>query len=144
MALVALDTNGYVEIVRGGARASAIREAIAVAKSGFVLLMPVMAELLQGARSPSEAARLRQRFLDPVPERRRVAATDAEWAGTGELVSAMLRAGHDGEELALRNFWLDVHLAYLCRSRGIVLLTDDGDHARIRAHARHTPRALPV
>jgi hypothetical protein len=83
-------------------------------------------------------------LLEPIPEGRRVAATAAEWAGTGDLVAAMLRAGYDKNELERRSFWLDVHIAYLCRARGITLLTDDQDHDRIRPHARHTTQLLPT
>ena len=141
---VALDTNGYVEILRGGPRSGAIRQAIGDAGVRLVLLMPVMLELLQGAPTPRAARAVRHRLLDPVPERRRIAATAAEWAATGDLVAAMLRAGHDGTELERRSFWLDVHVAHLCRSRGITLLTDDRDHTRIRPHVGHTTRPLPT
>lgn len=64
MTLLARDTNGYVEIVQAGV--------------GFVVLMPVIAELLQGARTVKAVASLRQHFVEPVPECRRVAAMSVE------------------------------------------------------------------
>ena len=144
MARIALDTNGYVEILRGGPRAAAIRDEMAAARGRLFVLMPVVMELLQGARSRAEERTLRQRFMEPVPERRRVAATPAEWASTGELVATMVRAGHDEDELKQRKFWLDVHIAVLCRSRGITLLTDDRDHERIEQYVHHRTRPLPA
>ena len=100
MPLRALDTNGYVEILRGGPRAAAIRAAMGGAGTDLVVLMPVMAELQQGARTAAEAHALVLRFLDPVPAGRRVAANPAEWVATGALVAAMTRAGHSADELA--------------------------------------------
>jgi predicted nucleic acid-binding protein len=143
VALSALDTNGYVEILRGGPRDAAIRAALAAAGVRLVVLMPVVAELLQGTRRPAEERVILQRFVEPVPLARRVVATPAEWAATGSRVAAMRRAGEDPRELARRSFWLDVHVAHLCRARGITLLTDDGDHARIARHVRHTTAPLP-
>jgi len=144
VALSALDTNGYVEILRGGARDVAIRGALAASGTRLVVLMPVIAELLQGARRGVEERRIVQRFVEPLPANRRIAATPAEWAATGAQVAAMLRAGHDPQELARRSFWLDVHVGQLCRARGITLLTDDADHARIARHVRHRTAPLPT
>ncbi len=144
MPLRALDTNGYVEILRGGARAAAIRAALGAAGTELVVLMPVIAEVLQGARSAKEAHTLQQRIVDAVPTRRRLFASPSEWAGTGLRVADMLRAGHDPNELKQRSFWLDVHIAHLCRSRGIVLWTDDGDHKRIEPYVHHRVEPLPT
>ncbi|HEY0780321.1 MAG TPA: PIN domain-containing protein [Gemmatirosa sp.] len=143
MALRALDTNGYVELLRGSPRAAAIRAALGGAGTDLVVLMPVMAELQQGARTTAEARALAVRFLDPVPAGRRVAADAAEWVATGARIAAMARAGHDREELTQRAFFLDVHIAQVCRARGIVLWTDDADHARLRAHVGHRVEPLP-
>jgi hypothetical protein len=85
-----------------------------------------------------------QRFVAPVPLPRRVVATPADWAATGARVAAMLRAGEDRRVLARRSFWLDVHIAQLCRARGITLLTDDGVHARVARHVRHSTAPLPA
>ena len=144
MARIALDTNGYVEILRGGPYAAAIREQMVAARGGLFVLMPVVMELLQGARSHAEERTLRQRFMDPVPERRRVAASPAEWAATGDMVAAMVRRGHDENELNQRKFWVDVHIASLCRARGITLLTNDRDHARIESYVHHKTKPLPT
>jgi predicted nucleic acid-binding protein len=143
MALCALDTNGYVEILRGGPRTTAIRTALGAAGTELVVLMPVVTELLQGARRTAEERLILHRFVDPVATGRRVVATAAEWVATGARVAAMLRAGYEAQELARRSFWLDVHIAQLCRSRGIVLLTDDADHERIAPHVGHRTRPLP-
>lgn len=139
----ALDTNGYVELLRGGPRAAAIRAALGAAGTELVVLMPVMAELQQGARTPTEHRSLVQRFVDPVAVRRRVAATPAEWIGTGQRIATMARAGHDKAELERRAFFLDVHVAHLCRARGVVLWTDDADHDRIRPYVGHQVEPLP-
>ena len=144
MPLRALDTNGYVEILRGTARAAAIRAALGASGTELVVLMPVIAELQQGARTDEEARALQQRFVDVVPERRRLVASPAERAGTGLRVADMLRAGHDMAELARRSFWLDVHIAHVCRARGIVLWTDDGDHERVRRYIGHQVESLPT
>lgn len=144
MPRIAVDTSGYVEILRGGRRAAAIRDEMAAARGGLFVLMPVVMELLQGARSRAEERTLRQRFMDPVPEKRRLAATPAEWATTGDVVAAMIRAGHDENELGQRKFWIDVHIAALCRSRGITLLTNDGDHERIEPYVHHKTNPLPT
>lgn len=143
MPLRALDTNGYVEVLRGGPRAAAIRAAMGSAGTDLVVLMPVMAELQQGARTAAEAHALVSRFLDPVPAGRRVAANPAESVATGGLVATMTRAGHSAEELARRAFFLDMHLAHVCRARGVVLWTDDGDHERIRTYVGHRVEPLP-
>lgn len=143
MALSALDTNGYVEILRGGPREVALRSALARLGVQLVVLMPVVAELLHGTRSVADERTIQRRFVDPVPVARRVAATPAEWTATGTRVAAMVRAGHDPKELARRAFWLDVHIAQLCRTRGITLLTDDRDHERIRPYVRHAIAPLP-
>jgi len=143
VALRALDTNGYVEVLRGGPRAAAIRAAMGGAGTDLVVLMPVMAELQQGARTAAEARALVLRFLDPVPASRRVAADPTEWVATGARVAAMVRAGHDPEEWARRACFLDGHVAHVCRARGIVLWTDDADHGRIRTHVGHRVEPLP-
>lgn len=143
MPLSALDTNGYVDILRGGPRAAAIHAALGAAGTRLIVLMPVIAELLQGARRLADERTVLRRFVDPVPLSRRIAATPAEWTATGERVAAMLRAGHDPVELSRRAFWLDVHIAQLCRGRGITLLTDDEDHDRIKRHVRHRTAPLP-
>jgi predicted nucleic acid-binding protein len=143
MAVSALDTNGYVEILRGGPRAATLRAALATTGVRLVVLMPVVAELLQGTRRAAEERMILQRFVEPVPLPRRVVATDVEWAATGTRVAAMLRAGEDPQALARRSFWLDVHIAQLCRARGITLLTDDADHARIARYVRHRTAPLP-
>jgi predicted nucleic acid-binding protein len=144
MPLIALDTSGYVEILRGSARAAAIHAGLHVAGTHSVALMPVVAELLQGARSTAEERLIARRFVDPVPPNRRIAATPAEWARTGATIARMLRAGHDPAELARRSFWLDVHIAQLCRLRGVLLLTDDADHRRIAPYVGHRTAPLPV
>jgi predicted nucleic acid-binding protein len=144
VALSALDTNGYVEILRGGPRDAAIRAALAAAGVRLVVLMPVVAALLQGTRRVAEERLILQRFVEPVPPGRRVVATPAEWAATGARVAAMVRAGEDPQRLARRSFWLDVHVAQLCRARGITLLTDDTDHARIARYVRHMTAPLPA
>jgi len=144
MALIALDTNGYIELLRGSARAAAIHAGLHVAGMHVVVLMPVIAELLQGARSTREEKLIAQRFVDPVPPSRRIAATPAEWARTGATVARMLRAGHDPAELARRSFWLDIHIAQLCRHRGVLVLTDDADHRRIARYVGHRTAPLPA
>ncbi len=143
MALRALDTNGYVVVLRGGPRAAVIRAALGEAGTHLVVLMPVVAELLQGARSLAEESGIVERFVAMVPAVRRIAASPDAWAATGTRVAAMLRAGHSPEELQKRSFYLDVHIAVLCRSLGIVLMTDDGDHDRIRTHVHHHVEPLP-
>ncbi len=144
MALSALDTNGYVEILRGGPRDATIRAALAAAGARLVVLMPVVAELLQGTRRAAEERLILQRFVEPVPPARRVAATPAEWAATGARVAATARAGEDPRQLARRSLWLDGLVAQLCRARGITLLTDDADHARIARYVRHATAPLPA
>lgn len=144
MALCALDTNGYVELLRGGPRVAAIRAAMGAAGTALVVLMPVILELQQGARTAGEERGILQRFVDAVPPARRVAPTAAEWVATGAAVAAMRRAQHDPVELARRSFFLDVLVAGVCRSRGVVLWTDDRDHARVSAHVGHRFAPLPV
>lgn len=95
------------------------------------------------ARRTAEARVILQRFVEPVPLPRRVVATPAKWAATGARVAALLRAGEDPQELARRSFWLDLHIAQLCRARGITLLTDDSDHTRIARRVRHQTAPLP-
>lgn len=143
MPTVALDTNGYVEILRGSPRASTIRAALSGRSTSTMVLMPVIAELLQGARTEADARSIRQRLVDVVPPARRIVADPAEWARTGEVVAAMKRNGHDPAELARRSFYLDVHVAVVCRARGITFLTDDQDHQRITPYTKHVVVALP-
>ncbi len=39
---------------------------------------------------------------------------------------------------------LDLHVATLCRTTGITLLTNDRDHLRIARYVHHTIRPLPT
>ncbi|MEP7346096.1 MAG: hypothetical protein ABI877_12545 [Gemmatimonadaceae bacterium] len=63
MALTALGTSGYVGLVRGGPRATTIRAALGTAGTNLIVLMPVIAELLQGARTVAEDRGMLQRLV---------------------------------------------------------------------------------
>jgi predicted nucleic acid-binding protein len=116
---IALDTNVYVDLLRGAPNAGAILS-LAAASPPLVVLGPVVGELRLGAPPPAD-----------------------EWARAGATGRAMLDAGHDAGELTRRGFFVDVVVAVLCRARGVTLVTDDADHARIRAYVGHAVMAVP-
>ena len=103
----------------------------------------MVSELLQRVAAPAYRRAILDRFLAPMPEGRRVAPALADWIATGTWVGELAARGHDPAELMRRNFYLDLHVAVLCRARGITLVTADADHERLRTHVGHTTRPFP-
>lgn len=143
-ALLAVDTNAYVELVRRSDRGERLREFLARERPRLAVLVPVVAELMQGARTPSEQRIIVATFYDAVPPTSRVTPTADEWLDTGRALARLAADGHDPSELRRRSFYLDVHLAVLCRKRGIVLIAADKDHARIRRYVGHAVAPYPA
>lgn len=102
-----------------------------------------MTELLQGAATPKAQAHLVATLFEAVPEARRATPTADEWLDTGRALARIVGAKHDAAELAARSFYLDVHIAVVCRKRGITLVTDDQHHARIKLHVGHATQPYP-
>lgn len=142
-ALFAVDTNAYVEILRRSARGERLRALLSRERSRLAVLVPVVAELLQGARTPGERHVVAATLYEAVPPNRRVTPADDEWLDTGRALARLAAGGHDPAELRRRSFYLDVQVAVVCRKRGITLVTDDRDHDRLRAHIGHTTVPLP-
>jgi len=139
----ALDTNAYAEILRGTPAGDRLRALATRERSRLIVLLPVMSELLQRAATPAYRTTVVERFLTPVPEQRRVAPAPSDWIATGTWVGQLAASGHDPEELRRRNFYVDLHVAVVCRARGIALVTADADHERLRVHVGHTTRPFP-
>ena len=142
-ALLAVDTNAYVEILRRSARGERLRALLSRERSRLVVLMPVMLELLQGVRTSREERVVMETLVGAVPPNRRITPTGDEWLDTGRALARLAAGGHDPAELRQRSFFLDVQIAVLCRKRGIALVTDDRDHERLRVHVGHTVLSSP-
>lgn len=140
----ALDTNAYAELLRGSAAGDRLRAMAASDRSRLVVLLPVVSELLQRTDAPGYRRTIVERLLTAVPAQRRVAPTSDDWLATGEWVARLAGAGHDSAELKRRNFYVDLHVAVMCRARGITLVTADADHERLRAHVGHATRPFPA
>ena len=142
-ALLAVDTNVYIEIARRTARGGRLLALLSRERSRLVVLAPVVAELLQGAHSPREQRVVVATTFEAVPPSRRVAPTGDEWLDAGRALARMAAARHDSAELARRSFYLDVLTAVLCRKRGVTLVTADRDHERIRPYVGHAVEPYP-
>lgn len=141
---LAVDTNAYVEILRRSAHGARLLEFLSRERSRVSVLTPVVSELLQGAPNAAAQRQIVATLLEAVPPGRRVTPTLDEWLDTGRALARMAAAGHDPAELLRRSFYLDVHIAVLCRKRGVTLITADRDHARIRPHVGHTVEPYPA
>lgn len=142
-ALFAVDTNAYVELLRRSARGERLRALLSRERSRLVVLVPVVTELLQGARTPGEQRVVVATCYEAVPPNRRVTPTDDEWLDTGRALAHLAAGGHDPAELRQRSFYLDVQVAVVCRKRGVTLVTEDRDHDRLRGHIGHTTVPFP-
>lgn len=140
---LALDTNAYAEIARGTPQGERLRALVSAERGRLVVLVPVVSELLQRWLDPAYHRQVLATVYEAVPAARRVAPLAADWVATGRLVAALAAAGHDPAELSRRNFYLDLHIAVVCRARGVTLVTADADHARIRPHVGHRLQAFP-
>lgn len=140
---IALDTNVYVDLLRGAPNAAAILR-LTAASPPLVVLGPVVCELRLGATTPAAARRIEQSVVRRVAPGVRLAPTADEWARAGAVARAMLDAGQDAGEMARRSFFVDVVVAVLCRARGVTLVTDDADHVRIRAYVGHSLEGAPT
>ena len=141
--LRALDMNGYVEVLRGGRRAPAIRAAVSGVGTDLVRadarhsgVAPGRAE--DGRVAFPRRAVPRPRACRPLSGRRPSRVGRHRRPGRGDGARRVRSRGAG----AGRGF-LDVHIARVCRSRGIVLWTDDADHVRIRVHVGHRVEPLP-
>lgn len=110
----------------------------------MVVLLPVVSELLQRATDPRSERLILATVHEAVAPQRRIAPDGGDWCTVGRTVAAMAAAGHDPAELRRRSFHLDVLLAVMCRARGITFVTNDADHARIRAHVGHAVDPFPA
>lgn len=107
------------------------------------MLLPVVSELLQRGPDPTYHRQVLATVYESVPVERRVVPSPSDSIATGKLVAALVAAGHDPSEVKRRNFYLDLHVAVVCRARGIALVTADADHARIRPYVGHRVEPFP-
>lgn len=143
MPRLAFDANAYAEILRGTPTGDRLRALATRERSRLVVLLPVVSELLQRAATPVYRKLVVDHFLTPVPEQRRVVPSPADWIATGTWVGLLAALRHDPEELKRRSFYIDLHVALMCRARGVALVTADADHVRLRAHVGHTTLPFP-
>ena len=133
----ALDTQHYVDVLRGTPQAvdvlAFVREFVAVLD--FHAL--VGAELLFGAHGRGESQAIRKRFIAPFKPQRVIVPDAADLLSAGDAVREMAAQKGPHPELERRNFWNDVLIAVSCRRRGVVLLSRDPDHARIATIVSH-------
>jgi predicted nucleic acid-binding protein len=101
----------------------------------------VGAELLMGAHGRGEPAAIRKRLIDPFKPNRVIVPDATDLLAAGDAVRTMNRKWGTPPELAQRNFWNDVIIAVSCRSRGVVVLSRDADHARIAQVVGHVYRS---
>ena len=141
---LALDANAYGEILAGTPTGERLRALTLRERDRLVVLLPVVSELVQRVAAPRAHRAVLSVFHDPVPPQRRIAPSPADWLKVGQIVSALAAAGHDPEELRRRNFYLDLHVAVMCRARGVTLVTRDRDHERIRPHVGHRTEPFPA
>lgn len=140
-----LDTQFYIDVLRGTAAGGATLHFLAAHVGAVDFHALVGAELLLGAAGAAEATAIRQRLVDRIKPERLLVPTAADLLAAGDAVR-LLRARHgDHPEHARRNFWNDVVIAASCRRQGRVLVSRDQDHARIAAVVRHRVlTALPA
>lgn len=142
-----LDTQLYVDILRGTPSAAATLQFLAqhVAAVDFHAL--VGAELLFGAADATEATAIRQRLIDRFKPNRLLIPDAAELLLAGDVIRALRHRDGPHPEHERRNFWNDVVIAVTCRQRGRVLISRDQDHGRIAPVVKHqlltTVPALP-
>lgn len=129
-----LDANCYINASRDAAAWTLLARFTTWAAPHLFLSSVVAAELRAGARSPRDRAQLEKLLLGPFVRRGRILPPSAAaWDALG-LTLATLR-DREGLELAQvrRGFAFDILLAYSCRERGAVLVTQNTrDMARIR------------
>lgn len=140
----ALDTNGYAEIAAGTPTGARLRTLLARERTRLVVLLPVISEVAQRSANPEYQRDVRARFYEAVPDTRRLVPDATDWLAVGRLVATLTAAGHDPNELRRRNFYLDLHVAVMCRARGVTLVTRDRDHERIRPHVGHRTEPFPA
>jgi predicted nucleic acid-binding protein len=140
-----LDTQFYVDVLRGTAAGAATLRFLAAHVAAVDFHAVVGAELLVGASDAAEAAAIRRRLVDRFKPERLLVPDAADLFAAADAIRA-LRARHgDHPEHARRNFWNDVVIAATCRRRGRVLVSRDRDHARIAAVVDHRVlTALPT
>ncbi len=142
-AQLAADTNAYIEIARRTAQGERIGALLSRERARLVVLVPVVTELLAGARTPREQRIVVATCYEAVPPSRRIMPTNDEWLEVGRVLAGLAARGHDPAELRQRGFYLDVQIAVLCRKRGIALVTGDRDHERLRVHVGHATVPFP-
>jgi predicted nucleic acid-binding protein len=129
-----LDANCYIDASRDTEAWAALGRFTVWAAPRLYLSSVVAAELRAGVRSARDRKKLEKTVLDPFVRRSRLLTpTAAAWDALG-LTLATLRVG-EGLQLAQvsRAFALDILLAYSCRERGMVLVTQNvRDMTRIR------------
>ncbi|MBI5482618.1 MAG: PIN domain-containing protein [Deltaproteobacteria bacterium] len=111
---LALDTNAAIAYA---ARISAVRGIVDVAAT-LVLPVPVLGELLYGARTSGRAAE-NERGVWSMAERCEVAPADGAVAARYAAVRAELKAR--GRPVPENDLWI----AAICLERGVPLLTSD-------------------
>lgn len=129
-----VDANCYIDASRDTQAWAALGRFTAWAAPRLYLSSVVAAELRAGVRSARDRKKLEATVLEPFVRRNRLLTpTEAAWDALG-LTLATLRA-REGLQLAQvsRAFAFDILLAYSCRERGTVLVTQNArDMARIR------------
>lgn len=136
-----LDTQFYVEVLRATPAGVAVAEFLSERAAYVDFHALVGAELLVGTSSSAEATAVRQRIVDRFKPARLFAPDAADLLAAGDAIRLLRQRRGDHPELAQRSFWNDVVIAVSCRRRGRVLISRDGDHARIAEVVRH--RVLP-
>lgn len=128
----AFDTNIFIDGFRSEEVEAEIFAFLNRALPVTYLSAVVMQELAAGARTSRAALAVQRGVFEPFERRRRVfAPSTAAFAESGRVLAALaLREGWQlvGEKPALLN---DALIAVSCREQGIVLITNDGDFARL-------------
>ena len=128
-----LDTKCFVDASRDAAAREAFEAFCGAAAPRLYLSAVVAAELLAGARTARERARLRDAIIEPYLRRARVVTPSASsWGALGNVLSHLVE--RDGLRLAQtpKSFLFDILIAHSCREAGAVLVSANArDLARI-------------
>lgn len=132
-----LDAQFYIDLLRGTADGAAVLEFLTAHVAAVDFHAVVGAELLFGASGRTEAAAIRQRLVDRFKPERLLVPDAGDLLAAGDAVRVLRERRGDHPEHARRSFWNDVIIATSCRRRGRVLVSRDGDHARITRVVKH-------
>ncbi|AHG93270.1 PilT protein domain protein (plasmid) [Gemmatirosa kalamazoonensis] len=132
-----LDTQFYVDVLRGAPGASDTLRLLAARVAAVDFHALVGAELLIGAVDAAAAAAIRRSLVDRFKPARVLVPDCDDVLAAGDALRALREKDGAHPEHERRSFWNDVLIAVSCRRRGRVLVSRDRDHDRIALVVKH-------